>query len=222
MNIRKKNKKSIMIVDDHPVVRRGIAQLINSETDLSVCCEAQGGREALKKLEKMQPDLMIVDLSLKDINGVEMIKEIKRRHASIPVLVLTMHEEAFYAERAIRAGAMGYVMKHEGTEILITAIRYILSGKLFVSTELASKLISKSGSQAASGENIIECLSDRELQVFELIGKGLKTRKIAETLCLSIKTIETYRGNIKSKLGLSSANELMKQAILWSKSLEAE
>ena len=220
--MRKENKEKtrIMIIDDHPLVRYGITQLINAENDLIVCCEAGDYDEAMEKLGAAKPDLAIVDLSLKDINGIELIKDMKIRYPSIHVLVLSMHDESFYACRAIRGGARGYVMKQDGTEILIKAIRSVLAGQMFVSYEIALKLIDRSSGQASSfEEDIAETLSDRELQIFEFIGKGFKTKDIARILNLSIKTIETYRSNIKSKLNISDASELLKQAILWSNSL---
>ncbi|MBF0558344.1 MAG: response regulator transcription factor [Nitrospirae bacterium] len=215
------HKTRIMIIDDHPFVRYGITQLINSESDLTVCCEAGDYHDALSKFESAKPDLAIVDLSLKDINGIELIKEMKTRCPSIYVLVLSMHDESYYAGRAIRAGAKGYVMKQDGTEVLIKAIRTVLSGRMYVSQKIASALIERSsGHMPASNGDIIETLSDRELQVFELIGKGIKTKEIADILNLSVKTVETYRGNIKSKLNISNAAGLMKQAVLWSKSIK--
>lgn len=217
---KNKNKAGIMIVDDHPFVRYGLKKLISAEADLTVCCEAGSCREALKALETSKPDLAIVDLSLKDGSGIELIKDIRKKYPSLPVLVLSMHDESIYAERAIKAGARGYIMKQEGTEILVRAIWNVLSGQIFVSPDLSSKLITKkAGYSSASEESCIECLSDRELQVFELIGKGHKTSGIAEILNLSVKTIETYRGHIKDKLDLADASELLREATLWVASL---
>jgi DNA-binding NarL/FixJ family response regulator len=210
-----------MIVDDHPCVRYGISQLINSEGDLEACCEAGSYREALDKIKSTQPDLMIIDLSLKDVHGLELIKDVKKMYPSVLILVLSMHDEFLYAERCISAGANGYIMKNDGTEILITAIRKLLKGQLFVSSEIASKMIAASrGHSHSSKKNPLENLSDRELEIFELIGKGLKTEQIAGTLNLSGKTIQTYRENIKTKLGLSSSSELSQKAALWFKSLD--
>jgi len=217
---KNKNGAGIMIVDDHPFVRYGLKQLISAEPDLAVCCEAGSCREALETLETSNPDLAIVDLSLKDGSGIELIKDMRKKYPSVPVLVLSMHDESLYAERALKAGAKGYIMKQEGTEILVKAIRSILSGQIFVSRALSSKLITKkAGYSSASEDSCVECLSDRELQVFELIGKGLKTSSIAELLNLSVKTIETYRGNIKMKLDLTDASELFREATLWVASL---
>ncbi|TAN42529.1 MAG: response regulator transcription factor [Nitrospirae bacterium] len=218
---KKNNKTGVMIVDDHPFVRYGISQLIGAAPDLEVCCEAGSYREALEKLKESKPNLAIIDLSLKDVHGIELIKTINRRYPAIPMLVLSMHDEFLYAERSIRAGARGYVMKQEGTEILITAIRRILSGHIFVSPDISSKLIAKQSGHAYGPEmDSFECLSDRELEVFELLGNGHKTSRIAEALNLSVKTIETYRSNIKNKLGLSDSSELLQKATLWVKSIE--
>lgn len=215
-----KDKIRIIVVDDHPFVRYGITQLVNAEPDLRVCCEADDYQQAMIKIKRMRPDFAIIDLSLKDVNGIELIKDIKTVFPSLPVLVLSMHDEFHYAERAIRAGASGYVMKMEGTETLIKAIRTILSGQVFVSSEMASKLIAKKTALPPRGEtDILGCLSDRELQVFELIGKGLKTKQIADVLNLSIKTIETYQHHIKTKLNIANASELLQQATLLIKSL---
>lgn len=210
-----------MIVDDHPCVRYGISQLINSEGDMETCCEAESYREALDKVKSTQPDLMIIDLSLKDVHGLELIKDVKKMYPSVLILVLSMHDEFLYAERCISAGANGYIMKNDGTEILITAIRNVLKGQLFVSSEIASRMIAASrGHSSFSKKNLLENLSDRELEIFELIGKGLKTEQIAGTLNLSGKTIQTYRENIKTKLGFSNSSELSQKAALWFKSLE--
>lgn len=210
-----------MIVDDHPLVRYGLAQLINAEPDLMVCCEAEGYWQALKNIKSMQPDFAIIDLSLKDINGLELIKDIKIWAPSLPVLVLSMHDEAHYSERVIRAGARGYIMKQDGTETLMKAIRAILAGQLFVSPEIKAQLIAKKKGLLSRVEaDIHACLSDRELQVFELIGKGLKTSQIADTLGLSIKTIETYREHIKTKLRIADGLELLQHATLWVRSLD--
>lgn len=223
MKKQKKDKLRIMIVDDHPLVRHGITQLINAEPDMSVCCEAVDYRQALENLASCRsPDFMIVDLSLKDINGLELIKKIKAAFPALPVLVLSMHDEVYYAERAIRAGAQGYVMKQEGTETLVKAIRAVLSGLLFVSPAVKTRVMSKkTGIRTRVETDIFPCLSDRELQVFELIGKGLKTGQIAELLNLSTKTVETYREHIKTKLKLKDGLELLQYATLWFESIAA-
>ncbi len=212
-----------MIVDDHPLVRYGLKQLISAEPDLTVCCEAGSCKEALKKLETSKPDLAIVDLSLIDSNGIELIKDMGKKYPAVPAIVLSMHDEFLHAERAIKAGSRGYIMKQEGTEILIQAIRSVLSGQIFVSQALSSRLIQKkSGLPTDFKPNGVECLSDREMQVFEMIGLGLKTHSISEKLNLSVKTIETYRGNIKEKLDLADAVELLRAATIWVESIGAK
>ena len=207
-------------MDDHPFISYGIRQLINSEGDMEACCDAGSYREALEKLEKARPDLMIVDLSLKDISGLELIKEVKRLYPSVLILVLSMHDEFLYAERCISAGASGYIMKDDGTEILTTAIRKLLKGQLFVSPDIASRMLAAGRGHAHPSKNPLENLSDRELEIFELIGRGLKTEQIADMLNLSGKTVQTYRENIKAKLGLSGSSELLQKAALWFKSLD--
>jgi DNA-binding NarL/FixJ family response regulator len=216
-------KNNIMIVDDHPVVRAGISKLINAEKDLLVCCEANDRDEAIKCIDKESLDLIIMDLSLKDTSGLDLIEEFSEKFPDIPILTLSMHDESLYAERALRAGSKGYVMKHVGTDILIDAIRKVLSGKVYVSEDLASQMIGKITSRSHSSENSspIESLSNRELEVFTLIGKGLGTGKIAEKLNLSVKTIETYRNNIKNKLNLDDASQLVQKATLFVHSIDS-
>lgn len=217
------DRAGIMIVDDHPLVRDGLKQLLSTESDLEVCCEAGSCREALAALEISDPELAIVDLSLKDGNGIELIRDMKRLYPSLKMLVLSMHEESFFAERAIKAGAMGYIMKQECREIVLIAIRSVLSGQIFVSPDISTKLIANpTGLPPDSEDRCVTCLSNRELQVFELIGKGHKTNSIAETLSLSVKTIETYRSNIKKKLALADASQLLRKATLWVESIDTK
>jgi DNA-binding NarL/FixJ family response regulator len=216
-----KDKRKIVIVDDHPIVRRGLADLINHEDDLLVCGQASDAYEAMDMIEAMKPDLAIVDISLEGKSGMEAIRDIKIKHPDLPVLVLSMHDEALYAERALRAGAKGYIMKQEATEKVITAIRKVLGGQVYVSDGMAAKIVNKfAGSVRDVGASAIDRLSDRELEVFCLIGQGYGTRQIAERLHLSIKTIETYRAHIKGKLSLSSAAELLRYAVQWVSSQE--
>jgi DNA-binding NarL/FixJ family response regulator len=206
----------ILIVDDHPVVRRGLAQLIADEPDMEVFGEAATGAEALKCLDDLQPDVVIVDISLKDSHGIELIKQIKARDDQVKMLVWSMHDESLYAERALRAGAMGYLNKEEPIDRVIEAIRQVLRGHVHLSSKMVEKLLHRavSGSEPHERSNI-ETLSDRELEVFELIGQGLTTREIAKKLHLSIKTIETYRENVKSKLDLKTGGELTRHAVQW-------
>ena len=209
-------QSGIIIVDDHPVVRQGLAQLINQEADLHVCGQAEDAHEAVRAIKELAPDMVIVDISLRDTSGMDLIKDIKVRHPDLPILTLSMHDEAVYAERALRAGARGYIMKQEATERVVTAIRCVLAGNVYVSERMAAKMVSKlAGGHSPDNSSPVDCLSDRELEVYRLIGEGHGTRKIAQTLHLSVKTIETYRAHIKEKLGLKDANELFRSAIEW-------
>ncbi len=209
-------KQNILIVDDHPVVRQGLAQLIDQEHDLKVCGQAEDAHQAMDAIRDLAPDLAVVDISLKETSGMELIKDIKIRYPGLPVLTLSMHDEAIYAERALRAGAKGYIMKQEATDKVVTAIRRVLAGEVYISDGMAAKMVSKLvGRSADKGASPLEQLSDRELEVFRLIGEGYGTREIAEKLHLSAKTIETYRAHIKEKLGFQDANELLRSAIQW-------
>ncbi|MGA1823730.1 MAG: response regulator transcription factor [bacterium] len=211
-----KDKVRILIVDDHPIMRQGLAQLINQDMKLAVCGEAEDANQALDIIHDTNPQMVIVDISLKGPSGIELIKNIKVRYPSLPVLVLSMHDESLYAERAFRAGARGYIMKEEGTEKVMMAIHQILGGALYMSNKIGSKLLHKFfDTRIAKSDSPIEFLSDRELEVFRLLGRGLGTRKVAEELNLSIKTIETYRAHIKNKLKLKNASELIQNAVQW-------
>ena len=215
------NKAKVFLVDDHPIVRQGLAELINHEDDLEVCGQAEDAREALKEIKKQQPDMVIVDLSLKETSGVELIKDIKSQYTGLPVLALSMHDESIYAERALRAGARGYIMKQEATDEVISAIRKVLSGQIYASERMTAKMVRRLvGGTPEVGTSAIERLSDRELEVFLLIGQGYGTRQIAEKLFLSVKTIETYRAHIKDKLNLSGSAELLQYSIQWVNSQE--
>ncbi len=206
----------MLIVDDHPIVREGIGRRIERQSDMEVCGEADSRAAALDLIATTRPDLAIVDLTLKDSSGLELIKDIKVRSPHLPVLVLSMQDEAVYAERALNAGARGYVMKHEATENIIVAARQVLAGKVYLSQELSSKFLDVLfGSKGAAGSSPAERLTDRELEIFELLGRGNGTRQIAERLHLSIKTIEAHREQIKHRLNLTSANELLHHAFLW-------
>lgn len=214
-----KDKTKVLIVDDHPIIRQGLSELINQEPDLIVCGYAEDALEALGKIKESEPDMVIVDISLKETSGMDLTKDIKAQYPNLPVLALSMHDEALYAERMLRAGAKGYVMKAEATENVVTAIRKILSGQIYVSDKMAAKMVRKLvGGSPDVGASVIERLSDRELEVFRMIGQGFGTRQIAERLHLSIKTIETYREHIKEKLNLADASELLQYAIQWTHS----
>jgi len=210
-------KRKVLIVDDHPILRKGLTLLINQEPDLFVCAEAENAQMALESLDNVVPDMAIVDISLPGIDGIELIKELRLRHKDMPVLVVSMHDEALYAERSLRAGARGYIMKQEALEKVLVAIRKVLEGEIFVSERITTKMLEKfvsveGVSQAASP---MDLLSNRELTVFRLIGQGHKTRQIAERLHLSIKTVESYRAHIKEKLKLGDGTDLLKYAIQW-------
>jgi len=212
----KSDKIRILLVDDHPIVRQGLGQLIAQEPDMEVCGEAESAPEALRAIANLKPTVAVVDISLKDSSGVELIKDVKVRYPALPVLVLSMHDESFYAERVLRAGARGYVTKEEASETVLAAIRRVLRGEIYLSEKMASKMLSVfvGGPRQPVGSSM-DLLSDRELEVFELIGRGLQTREVAQKLHLSVKTIESHRANIKRKLGLANATELMQRAIQW-------
>jgi DNA-binding NarL/FixJ family response regulator len=216
----RKGKAKVLIVDDHPIVRQGVGQLINQEADLMVCAEAETAPDALKAIAAHQPDVAVVDLSLKGVSGLELIKDIKVRFPTLPVLVLSMFDETIYAERVLRAGARGYMMKEEATQKVLMAIRRVLNGEIYLSDAMASRLLSVFTTGARDGKTSpVDLLSDRELEVFQLIGEGLGTSQIARKLHLSPKTIETYRAHIKEKLNLDSAAKLLQHAIQWTQGL---
>jgi len=209
-------KRKILIVDDHPVLRRGLAALIESEPDLAVCGEAATCRAALDAIRVCEPDLVIVDLVLEGCDGLDLVKDMKTRHTQIPALVLSMHDEAVYAERSLRAGARGYVTKQELDDTLLTAIHRLLDGDIYMSRNLEARLAANFVTgRTLYTSSVMDALSDRELQVFRLIGQGRSTRQIAETLHLSIKTIESHREHIKQKLSIRSAAELAQRATQW-------
>jgi DNA-binding NarL/FixJ family response regulator len=208
--------KRILLVDDHPIVRDGLAQLINQSGDLTVCGEAGDPAEALQAIDGARPDLAILDLSLKGGDGLELIKQIRARWPKLPILVLSMHSEDLFAERVLRAGARGYIMKQEATRSVLGAIRKVLAGDVYLSSEIQSHLLRRCvGSAGEQARLPIDTLSDRELTVLELIGRGLSTRAIARELKLSVKTVESYRDHIKKKLNLSSSTQLIHYAVRW-------
>jgi DNA-binding NarL/FixJ family response regulator len=213
-------RAKILVVDDHPIVRKGLENLINYEKDLMVCQQVEDAHEAMKAIDRLKPDIVIVDISLKGKNGLELIKNIKIQHPDLPILALSMHDESLYAERAIRAGAKGYIMKQQATENIIKAIRKVLNGQPYLSDRMTAKMMYKlvGRKKEKTEASTTEILSDRELEVFLLIGKGYGTRQIANRLHLSVKTIESYRAHIKEKLSLSSATELLQYAIQWATS----
>lgn len=208
--------KRILIVDDHPVVRQGVRHMLEQEPDLRVCAEAESAGEALQALQKQKPDLAIVDISLKGTDGLELTKWIRAQDEDLPILVLSMHDESLYAERVLRAGAHGYLMKAEVGDKIIAAVRKVLAGEIYLSEKVGQSILHEvSGRGGPLDESPIRNLSDRELEVFRLIGQGHGTREIANLLHLSVKTIETYRAHIKEKLGLTSATQLVRYAAQW-------
>jgi len=214
-----RHQVKIIIVDDHPIVREGLVNLIKEEKDLEICGQAEDAQQAIQSIKELKPDVAIVDISLKETSGLILIKDIKNHFPNVRVLVLSMHDESLYAERALRAGAMGYVMKQVGTENLVSAIHQVMNGQIYLSDALTSKLLHRMvDGEYKPGASPLECLSDRELEILNLIGQRYGTRQIAENLHLSIKTIETYRDRIKKKLDLADAAELLHYAFQWVKS----
>ncbi len=211
-------KSRIFLVDDHAVVRFGIAALINRQADLEVCGEEETASHALMGIEKMKPDLVITDISLKDSSGLELMRNLKAQYPKLPVLAMSVHDETIYAEVSFRAGALGYLMKEEAVEKILSAIRKVLAGEIYVSDMLGAKMLQKQvlgGAAEANGGDPVRELSDRELEVFQLVGCWKGTRQIADELHLSIKTIEYYREQIKKKLNLKNAAELTQYATQW-------
>jgi DNA-binding NarL/FixJ family response regulator len=204
-------------VDDHPLFCDGITQLVNRQPDLVICGEAETVRDAIAAVESLKPHLVITDITLKGNSGLELIKSLHAMFPELPVLALSMHEESLYAERAVRAGARGYVMKQEASERILTAIGEVLGGAPYVSDMLNTVLIRKlAKGPPPDGKSPVSKLSDRELEIFHLIGQGVGTRQIAVELTIGVKTVETHRSNIKKKLGLKSAPELIRFAVEWS------
>ncbi|MGB0125247.1 MAG: response regulator transcription factor [Silvibacterium sp.] len=202
------------MVDDHPLLRQGLALLINREQDLAVCGEAEEAQAAMMAIAGKQPDILIADISLNGPDGLDLLKSLRTLYPDLPVLILSMHDESIYAERALRARANGYIMKQEATEKVLVAVRRILGGDIYLSDRMANKLLHQYISGvSADMKSQLSALSDRELEVFRLIGEGRVTRQIAEKLYLSIKTVETYQAHIKEKLSLRSGRELVQHAI---------
>jgi len=211
-----KGKTRIMIVDDHPMMREGLRQLISSEPDLSVCSEVENAHQCLESIASSPPDLALVDITLPGKNGLELIKDIQAMHPELPILVISMHDETLYAERVLRAGGRGYIMKQEGGKKLMEAIRQVISGQIYVSEKISAKILEIfSGRRSGATTTPVEHLTDREFEVFQLIGQGRSTRQIAEQLHLSVKTVEVHRVNIKGKLKLATASELIRYAVRW-------
>lgn len=212
------SKKSVFLVDDHPSMRRGLEDLINQEADLKVCGQAGDIPSALEGISKAKPDIAVVDLTLKEASGLDLVKDLKVRLPKLPVLVLSMHSEALYAERAIRAGARGYIMKEATTENIVKAIRQVLAGELYLSAAASSTMLKKMAGLGRAETGGVDSLSDRELEVFKLLGEGLRTRDVADRLNLSVKTVESYREHIKNKLHIDNAAKLTRAAVEWAQS----
>ncbi len=211
--------KQILVVDDHPIVRDGLKTIINSQQDMNVCGEADSGFDAMKTIAELDPDIIIVDISLKFSDGIELTKSIKSRYPKLSVIVFSIHDESVYAERALLAGAKGYLMKDAGSDKVINAIRTVISGDIYVSPTISKRFMHQiAGEKVGDYNTPIENLSDRELEIFKLIGQGYKSSHIAAQLHLSPKTIETYRSRIKLKLNLTNAAELLQYSIKWAKS----
>ena len=206
----------VFLVDDHPIVRQGLALFIDREPDLMVCGEADGATSALQAIREVAPDFVVLDISLDGPDGLELLKTLRVRYPNLPVLVLSMHDEAVYAERALRAGANGYIMKQEATDRVLTAIRHILGGDVYLSDRLTKRMLQQFVNGSVSPRDPLAKLSDRELEVYRLIGAGHSTRQIADELHVSTKTVESYQAHIKEKLALRNARELVQHAVEWS------
>ena len=212
-------RKRIFIVDDHPMMREGLRLIISNEPDLEVCGEAEDAPAALQAMEKLLPDLALVDITLRSGNGLELIKDLHCLAPGVPVLIISMHDELLYAERVLRAGGRGYIMKQEGGKKLMLAIRQVLSGRTYVSEQISARILDVfSGRRTTPGASV-ESLTDREFEVFQLIGRGIGTKEIAKKLKISVKTVEVHRVNIKQKLNIGTAPELIRHAVRW---VEAE
>lgn len=211
-----RERTKVLLVDDHPVLVEGLSLIINSEDDLEVCGRAEDAGRALELAGTLKPDLVIVDISLKNSDGIQLLKNLRARQPELLTLVLSLHDEALYAERALRAGASGYVMKQSSLTTVLTAIRKVLDGGIYVSERISNRMLAwTSGAKPAQGVSPMDRLSDREREVFRKIGQGLGTKEIAEQLSLSYKTVETYRAHIKMKLQIANAAEMIRTATLW-------
>lgn len=214
MNDKMSVNKRIYIVDDHPIMRKGMAMILEKEIGFEVCGQAESAEEALSEILDLKPDAAVVDISLPGMNGIELVKNVLHQMPGLKILVVSRHDEELYAERALRAGAKGYLMKLEAVEVLVSALRQVLQGGIYLSEKIGTKMIMKltSGNSGKDDDPLTQ-LSDRELEVFELTGKGLSTKEIGKNLHISVKTVESHRANIKEKLNISSGNELMRHAV---------
>lgn len=211
-----KATRKILIVDDHPMMRDGLAALISAQPDLAVCGQAADAREAMQAIESQRPDIVLMDISLPGKSGLEAVKDIQALRPGLAVLVISMHDESLYAERVLRAGARGYIMKQEGGKRIMEAIRAVLENKVFVSEKISARILeSFSGRRAEAVASPVETLTDREFEIFQLIGRGRSTREIAEQLHISVKTAEVHRVNIKTKLKIATSSEFVHYAVRW-------
>jgi DNA-binding NarL/FixJ family response regulator len=211
----------ILVVDDHPITRHGLVQLLNCEPDLAVCGEADSAQKALALMKPLQPDLVLSDITMTGKSGLDLVKEMQSLHPEVPVLALSMHDETIYAERVLRAGGRGYLMKSAGGAELLKAVRRVLRGEIYVSKELSTKILgSFSGKRAGTGDSRLTALTDREFEVFQLLGQGLSAREIGKRMHISSKTVDTHRLHIKEKFQLRTMPELMRHAVRWSATQE--
>ena len=209
-------KRRVFIVDDHPLVREGLTNLINSQSDLMVCCEAKDSFEAIDAITKELPDVAIIDISLTNESGLELIKSLAKQFPQVAVVVLSMHDETLYAERALRAGARGYVMKHETSKSVLASIRRVIAGDIYVSERIVNRMALRlTSGRRRAGSSPVERLSDRELEIFRLLGQGRTPSEIARDLNLSLKTVQAYCARAKEKFGVTSLTELLRAAIRW-------
>jgi len=211
----------IFLVDDHPMMREGLAQLIAQENDLAVCGEAEDAASALQQIIKLQPALALVDITLRSSNGLDLIRDLRLHAPAVAILVISMHDESLYAERVLRAGGRGYIMKQEGGKKLMQAIRHVLNGGTYVSDKISARILDLFAGRSAEDGSPVNRLTDREFQVFELIGAGLSTKEVAARLHVSAKTVEVHRVNIKQKLKIGTAPELIRFAVRWAESQSA-
>jgi DNA-binding NarL/FixJ family response regulator len=216
-----RTRTKIFLVDDHPMMREGLAQLIAQETDLAVCGEADDAAAALQQIIKLQPALALVDITLRSSNGLDLIRDLRLHAPAVAILVISMHDESLYAERVLRAGGRGYIMKQEGGKKLMQAIRHVLNGGTYVSDKISARILDLFAGRSAEDGSPVSRLTDREFQVFELIGAGLSTKEIAVRLHVSAKTVEVHRVNIKQKLKIGTAPELIRFAVRWAESQSA-
>ena len=214
-NLVQQTKKRVLLVDDHPMMRGGLAEIINQQQDLVACCQADNAQEAMQRICAAKPDLAIIDISLEGKSGLELINDLQASHPEVPILVMSMHDETLYAERALRAGARGYVMKKAGGEVVLQAIREVLSGKVYLSEKMSGQMLEIFAGRHTLAKSPIELLTDREFEVFRFIGEGCITREIAKRMHISPKTVDVYRQRLKEKLKLDNATALVQHAVRW-------